>query len=84
MNTALSTTSISPLAGPWDIPIGAPVVDRAGQLLGRVVEADVADLYVRRGWFFMPTLAIPLYHVARYDDGTLWLDVTRAELGKTS
>lgn len=77
MNAALSTT---PIAGPWDIPIGAPVVDRAGVAIGRVVEADVAEIHVRRGWFFMPTVAIPLYHVARYDDGTLWLDVTRAEL----
>jgi hypothetical protein len=81
MNAALPTTAI---AGPWDIPIGAPVVDRAGESLGRVVEADTSDLHVRRGWFFMPTVAIPLGHVARYDDGILWLDISREELARRS
>lgn len=81
MGASLPATAI---AGPWDIPIGAPVVDRAGEPLGRVVEADVSDLYVRRGWFFMPTIAIPLGHVARYDDGTLWLDISREDLARQS
>ena len=67
-------------AGPWEIPIGAPVVDSTGVFLGRVVEADVADLYVRRGWFFWPTIAIPLSHVDRIEDGNIWLDATRETL----
>lgn len=68
------------IAGPWDIPLGAPVVDCTGEPVGRVVDADVETLTVRHGWFFAPSLAIPLAQVARVEDGTVWLAVRCAQL----
>ena len=68
------------IAAPWDLPLGAPVVDCTGEPVGRVVDADIETLTVRRGWFFAPSVAIPLAQVARVADGTVWLAVRRAEL----
>ena len=66
--------------GNWGIPLGAAVYDAAGEKLGTVAGADLDALRVEHGLLFVTTYAVPMHAVARFEDGALYLSLTKAEL----
>lgn len=70
--------------GDWQIPLGAPVSDAAGEKLGSVRAADAYALIVGQGVRFVTEWEIPLHEVEPYEDGRLILKRTKAELQQES
>jgi hypothetical protein len=66
----------------WSIPIGTPVYDVAGEKLGSVSGMDGFSLLVEEGFLMITTHVIPMALVERYDDGALYLGVTKDELAR--
>lgn len=64
------------------VPLGAPVVDAAGDKLGTVRDADSIGLVVEQGTFFITTRLVPYTAAARVEDGTIWLKWTKDELDR--
>ena len=59
--------------------IGAPVYDRDGRRIGKVVSANNADLRIECGLFFRQTYCVSLGDVDRVEDGRVILGVSRDE-----
>jgi hypothetical protein len=68
------------LDGPWDLPIGVPVVTADGNKLGTVTAADAYELQVEDGLLFRHTHILPLAAVAGYEDGVLVLNLTSEQV----
>jgi hypothetical protein len=64
----------------WGIPVGTEVYTSDGEHLGSVVEGDAYELVVERGWFFVHEYQIRLADVDRFDEGTLILRLTKAQV----
>lgn len=62
------------------LPVGAPVIDAAGEKLGSVTGITADGLIVEQGIFFVTTRVVPEVAVARVEDETIWLKWTKAEL----
>lgn len=64
----------------WGIPIGTDVYTRDGDHLGSVVEGDAWELVVERGFFFIHDYRIRLSDVDRFEDGKLFLSLSREQV----
>ncbi len=64
----------------WGIPIGTDVYTADGDHLGSVVEGDAYELVVERGFFFIHDYQIRLSDVDRFEDGKLFLILTREQV----
>ncbi len=64
----------------WGIPIGTDVYTADGEHLGSVVEGDAYELVVERGFFFIHDYQIQLSDVDRFEDGKLFLILTREQI----
>lgn len=64
----------------WGIPIGTDVYTADGEHLGSVVEGDAYELVVERGFFFIHDYQIRLSDVDRFEDGKLFLILTREQV----
>lgn len=64
----------------WGIPIGTHVYTADRELLGSVVEGDPDKLVVEQGFFFVHDYQVPLSAVDRYEDGTLFLRLTKEQV----
>ena len=80
MEVALGAVSADATGASWGIPVGTPVHDVAGEKVGHVADADAADLVVERGWFLVRDYRVRLADVDRFEDGTLYLRLTKAEV----
>ena len=80
MEAALGAVSAEATTASWGIPVGTPVHDVAGEKVGHVADADSADLVVERGWFLVRDYRVRLADVDRYEDGTLYLKLTKDEV----
>lgn len=67
-----------------DIPRAAPVFDRYGAPVGRVVAIHPWTVWIERAPAGRTVCGVPLPHVVRHEDGRLWLDLARDELPGTS
>jgi len=63
----------------WGIPIGTEVYTSDREHLGSVVEGDAYELVVERGFFFIHDYQIRLSDVDRFEDGKLFLSLTREQ-----
>ncbi|MDQ3657400.1 MAG: PRC-barrel domain-containing protein [Chloroflexota bacterium] len=64
----------------WGIPIGTDVYTVDGEHLGSVVDGDAYELVVERGFFFIHDYQIQLSDVDRFEDGKLFLVLTREQI----
>ena len=64
----------------WGVPLGAPVVDAAGEVLGTLRDADPWVLSVDRGRPAPAEYAVATAEVDRYDGRALVLKRTKAQL----
>ncbi len=64
----------------WGIPIGTDVYTVDGEHLGSVVDGDAYELVVERGFFFIHDYQIQLSDVDRFEDGKLFLILTREQI----
>lgn len=62
------------------IPVGADVVDAAGEELGTVIEAHPDHLMIEHGRFFPDDLEIPRVAVAGVDGSRVMLNLTLEEV----
>jgi hypothetical protein len=64
----------------WAIPVGTEVYDRERVKIGKVVDAEPAHLLIDVGGiFFQHDLPIPMRLVQGFQDGKLYLNVTKEE-----
>lgn len=70
--------------GNWSIPIGAPVYDVEGAKLGTLAGTDGYTLFVEEGLLMITTHPISMGLVASYDDGGLYLSVTKDDAFATN
>ena len=68
------------LTDTWGIPKRTPVIDVAGERIGSVIDADVYAVVVERGFFFPSEHLVPFADVDRYEDGKLFLKVSKAQV----
>lgn len=68
------------LEGSWDIAVGTPVHDAAGEKLGHVIWANPYTLRVGRGLLFTTTYTVDLAAVDRAEEGKLILSCTKDQL----
>lgn len=64
----------------WGIPIGTEVFDVEGEPLGKVTSADTVNLIVTSGWLMLTDYEISMAQVGQFDDGKLFLKLTKAEV----
>ena len=64
----------------WGIPVGTEVYTSDGEHLGSVVDGDAYELVVERGWFFVHDYQIHLSDVGSFEDGKLFVSLTKAEV----
>lgn len=64
----------------WGIPIGTEVYTADGEHLGSVVEGDSYELVVERGFFIVHDYQVRLSDVDRFEDGKLFLVLTREQV----
>jgi hypothetical protein len=62
------------------VPLGAPVYDAAGESLGTLVAADAYALVIARGFFFPKEFTVAMAAVDRFEDGKLYLSLTKGQL----
>lgn len=62
------------------IPVGAEVYTADGEHLGSVVAGDSYELEVERGFFIVHDYQIKLSDVERFEDGTLFLRLTKEQV----
>ncbi len=72
--------SVATMDESWGIPIGTDVYTADGEHLGSVVEGDSYELVVERGFFFIHDYQIKLSDVDRFEDGKLFLSLTREQV----
>ena len=72
--------SVATMDESWGIPIGTDVYTADGEHLGSVVEGDSYELVVERGFFFIHHYQIKLSDVDRFEDGKLFLSLTREQV----
>ncbi len=72
--------SVATMDESWEIPIGTDVYTADGEHLGSVVEGDSYELVVERGFFFIHDYQIKLSDVDRFEDGKLFLSLTREQV----
>ena len=80
MVAAVADLGAAAAVGGWGIPIGAPVHDARGEKIGTVVGADPYGLMVERGLFLVRDYLVRLSDVDRFEDGRLYLKLTRDEV----
>ena len=51
-----------------------------GEHLGSVVDGDAYELIVERRWFFVHDYQIPLSAVDRFEEGRLFLSLTKEQV----
>jgi hypothetical protein len=66
----------------WGIPVGTEVSTADGEHLGSVVEGDAYELVVERGWFLIHDCQMQLSGVDRFEDGKLFLKLTKEHVEK--
>jgi len=64
----------------WGIPIGTEVFDIEGEPLGKVTSANTVNLIVTSGWLMLTDYEISMAHVGQFDDGKLFLKLTKKKL----
>jgi hypothetical protein len=64
----------------WSVPRGAPVVTVDQQMLGRLISDSPRGLVVGNGFLFFRRYHVRLGDVARYEDGTVFLRLTRQQV----
>ncbi len=64
----------------WGIPIGTEVYDVEGAYIGKVSFGDTVNLTVTSGWLMLTDYEISMAHVGQFDDGKLFLKLTKAEV----
>ncbi len=74
---AMATTATD---SAWGIPIGTEVYDVEGKPLGKVSSADTINLIVTSGWLMLTDYEISMAHVGQFDDGKVFLKLTKAEV----
>jgi hypothetical protein len=68
----------------WGIPVGTDVYTADGEHLGSVVEGDSYELVVERGFFIIHDYQIKLSEVDRFEDGNLFLSLTKEQVEQDS
>jgi len=76
----VATTMGHDAEGNWGIPVGTEVYAVDGEHLGSVVGGDAYDLVVEQGWFFVHDYQVPLATIDQFEDGKLFLSVSREQL----
>jgi hypothetical protein len=72
---AIAAAGDSPDIG-WAVPVGCPVDDANGELVGDVAGADAETLLVAHGWL-RRVYRVPMFAVADFDGRALRLAVTK-------
>jgi hypothetical protein len=62
------------------VPVGTPVHDVNGERIGTLSGGDPYTLVVSHGLIFQTDYEVPHSDVDRYDDGKLFLKVTRDQI----
>ncbi len=60
--------------------MGTPVYAFDGERLGVVIQADPYQMIVEQGWFFVHDYEVHLSDVDCYEDGMLFLRLTKAQV----
>ena len=68
----------------WSVPRGTPVVMVDRQMLGRLIGDSPRGLVMGNGFPFVRRYHVRLADVARYEDGTILLRLTRQQVVERS